>query len=347
MPCIYTTPAGLCRGTAPLSKKEHYLPRGLGNFKHDDRLVNRICKDCQVVFSKLEDLFLHNSPEAFFRQMIGQVGRKKHRKKNIFYEPTHGISPLAILAKHPDDDVEILWELVSEGQCKPLNQIVIVGTDGTLRIPYRAGVLTIEGIRGQIERDKIGKVRNALLVTDDPAVTAELEALCKVLIPAGTESDLPPLEDGAALEGEMTAMISKDYLRAIAKVGFHFLLQYFPRFTGFEPEFDDIKRYIYSGESDRERVTITPEQFVLNLRQATLKQWGHLLSAQADERGIEARMQFFAGPVVQPLIWRVEIGTNPAKTLGTEGMGQAFMYYQNVQGEHHGERYELDPAGTI
>jgi hypothetical protein len=25
MPCVYTTPAGLCKGEAPLSKNEHYF----------------------------------------------------------------------------------------------------------------------------------------------------------------------------------------------------------------------------------------------------------------------------------------------------------------------------------
>ena len=79
MPCVYTTPAGLCDGTAPLSANEHYLPRALGNFQGDEHLVNRICNTCQQVCSKLEDVFAHNSPEAFFREMVGRVGRKNHK----------------------------------------------------------------------------------------------------------------------------------------------------------------------------------------------------------------------------------------------------------------------------
>lgn len=136
MPCIYTTPDGLCPGVAPLSKREHYLPRGLGNFKYDNRLVSKICTDCQVRFSRLEDLFLHNSPEAFFREMLGRVGRKGHKKKNIFYEPTQGLSPLTVIGKHPGEKYEILWEPVGEGQCTPLKQIVVVGSEGVLRLPY-------------------------------------------------------------------------------------------------------------------------------------------------------------------------------------------------------------------
>jgi hypothetical protein len=345
MPCIYTSPAGLCPGTAPLSKREHYLPRGLGNFRHDDRLTNKICNDCQVGFSKLEDLLLHNSPEAFFREMIGQVGRKKHRKKNIFYEPTQGISPLTVIGKHPDEECEILWEPVGEGQCRPLNQIILAGADGTLRIPYRPGALTIEKIEQQMAREKIGKLQHALFVSSEPDITAELDALCKGLVPAGSDKDLPLPKDGAEMQGEMKALVSAGYLRAIAKIGFHFLLQYFHRFTGFEPEFDGIKRFISSGEADKEWVTPIPDQFVLNLRQGTLKEWAHLLSAQADEHGIEARMQFFAGPPVQPLIWRVDLGASPSKLIYREAVGQAFIYYRTCKGDYHGERSEMPRVG--
>jgi hypothetical protein len=112
MPCVYTTPEGLCDGKAPLSPNEHYLPRALGNFKNNEPLVDRICENCQRVCSRLEDVFAHNSSEAFFREMVGRVGRKGHERKNIFYEPTHGIPPLGILGKYPGHDFEILWELV-------------------------------------------------------------------------------------------------------------------------------------------------------------------------------------------------------------------------------------------
>jgi hypothetical protein len=84
MPCVYTTPAGLCEGKAPLSANQRYLPRALGNFQNNEPLIERICDDCQKVCSQLEDVFAHNSPEAFFREMIGRVGRKNHKRKNIF-----------------------------------------------------------------------------------------------------------------------------------------------------------------------------------------------------------------------------------------------------------------------
>src|ERR1700730_14086143 len=183
MPCVYTTPEGICYGKAPLSPNEHYLPRALGNFQNDERLVDRICGNCQSACSKLEDVFAHNSPEAFFREMIGRVGRKNHRGKNIFYEPTHGIPPLAILGKHPGHDFEILWEWVPDPAnpgtyaCAPLSQLVFISKDGkSTQLPFRHGRWTV---------DRIQEILKARGVTADQIVvvgnTAEEHAEMKAL----------------------------------------------------------------------------------------------------------------------------------------------------------------------
>jgi hypothetical protein len=156
---------------------------------------------------------------------------------------------------------------------------------------------------------------------------------------------VPLPADGAQIEGQMLALISSEYARAIAKIGFHFVLQYFSRFSGLESEFDAIKRFIYLGEVDVERVTTVNENFVLNLRNATLRRWAHLLSAQVDDNGVEARMQFFAGPPVQPIIWRVMIGKNPSRLVYRESMGYAYLYFDRPEGEYVGERNMLTPSG--
>ena len=171
-----------------------------------------------------------------------------------------------------------------------------------------------------------------------------MESLCNSLIPTGKDQDVPLPPDGTAMEGQMLAFVSPEYVRAIAKIGFHFFIQYFPQFTGFEKEFDAIKRFIYHGEIDHKRVTAINENFVLNLEHATLRRWGHILSAQADENGVEARMQFFAGPPVQPLIWKVEIGQNPSRIIYRESLAYIYMYFDRPTGEYVGERAALTPA---
>ncbi len=347
MPCVYTTPAGLCKGEAALSANEHYLPRALGNFQNDERLVDRICDDCQRVCSQLEDVFAHNSPEAFFREMVGRVGRKNHKGKNIFYESTFGIPPLAMLGKHPGHDFEILWEFVPDpgkpGKhgCAPMSQLVFISKDGkTLRLPFQRGKWTVERIREILKQSGVTG-EQIIAVGNNDEEHAEMKVLTDVLAPAGKEQDVAPLVNGAEIAGEMKAEISEKYIRAIAKVGFHFFLKYFPNFSGLEPEFEDIKQFIYHGKANRQVVRRMDEPFLRDLQQqgARLNKWCHLLSAQSDEQGIESRLQFFAGPEVQPLVWSIVISTKPSKHV--QSTGYAFVYFDDVTDEFQGARAEL------
>lgn len=137
--CIYTVPSSLCKGEAPLHRREHYLPRGLGEFKGDSRLQMVICKDCNARFGKLEDVLLHDSPEAFFRQMLGTFGRSRGRRKDIFYEPTAGIPPLSIIAKQPGYEDPLLWELMSATTVAAMKQLVFKDDEGRyFNLPFRS-----------------------------------------------------------------------------------------------------------------------------------------------------------------------------------------------------------------
>ncbi len=347
MPCVYTSPAGLCEGKAPLSKNEHYLPRAVGNFKNNEPLVDRICDDCQRVCSQLELVFARNSSEAFFREMVGRVGRKNKDGKNIFYEPTSGIPPLTMLGKAPGHDVEILWELIPDpanpGQLgiAPLSQLVFSSKDGkTVPLPFRPGRWTPEKIR-EILKERGVAADGILVYANTAEEDAEMRALTDALSPGGKEQEVPPITTGMRIEGEMKAPISEKYLRAIAKVGFHYFLKYFPHFSGLEPEFDEIKQYIYLGKATRPIVHPVDEPFLKILQQpgATPDKWCHLLSAESDANGIQARMQFFAGPEVRPLVWSVSISKKPSTHV--QSTGYAFIYFDDVGDEYHGARVEL------
>jgi hypothetical protein len=341
MPCVYTTPAGLCKGEAPLSKNEHYLPRALGNFKNNEPLVDRICDDCQHVCSQLEDVFAHNSPEAFFREMVGRVGRKNKQGKNIFYEPTWGIPPLAVLGRHPGHDFEILWEMVGDHACAPLSQLVFISNDGkSTQLPFRPGRWTVERIQ-EILRVRGVTADHIVAVGNTDEEHAEMKALTDVLSPKGKEREVAQLVNGADIDGEMKAEISEKYVRAIAKVGFHYFLKYFPHFTGLEPEFDDIKRFIYEGRVDRLIVRPGDEPFLRDLQQkgARLNKWCHLLSAESKESGIEARIQFFAGPEVNPIVWSVVITEKPSKHI--QFTGHVFAYFDEAKDGYDGARGDL------
>jgi hypothetical protein len=317
---------GLCDGSQPLHPKEHYLPAALGNFRNDIRLSDYICKRCQGNFSSLEDVFMHHGPEAFLRHMLGVKGRKQHRKKNIFYERTAGMPPLTVIAQQPGQDYTVLWEMEGMAEGRQIKQLVFRDETNTdIHLPFRPGQLGRDFERFRNEH----KGRSLRLITylydnANPEEEREIELVCSDFL-RGTRSE-PMIPQGGNIDAEMRAAVSLPYLRAIAKIGFHFMLAYFP-FTGLEPQFDGIKRFIFTGNDHERYVQSMQEPFVQQLKNpnAVASRWCHLLSAQYDYHTVEARMQFFAGPKLQPLVWRVMLGASPSHVIGT--YGKAFIYH--------------------
>jgi hypothetical protein len=89
------------------------------------------------------------------------------------------------------------------------------------------------------------------------------------------------------------------------------------------------------------------EPFVEQLKdpRAVVNRWSHLLSAQYDYETVEARMQFFAGPQLRPLVWRVNIGPSPSRIVGTYAKGFHFVYYDEPDRSGYiGEMTQLKSA---
>ena len=321
--CVYTSPAGLCPGTAPLHPKEHYLPAGLGNFEGDVRLKDFICYDCQKRFAQFEEVFLRNSTEAFFRKMIGVKGRKNHSQKNIFVEPTLGLPPLTVRAMHPSLQQEFLWEMKSDAEAFLMHQLVFRRADAELvHVPIRSG-----RIRQDLEAQGPDwqKWQLVACIVGD----RDEEELQQVIGSSLNEMSDAPLgvEEGQQIEGQMNALISLPYVRAISKIAFHYVLAMF-HFTGFEPEFDALKRFIFHGTGEQPaRIVndvILPEVEPENAR---LKQWSHILTAEFNQDGFFARIHFFAGPRLKPFTWRVALGKNPSRLLPERAVGWRYTYF--------------------
>ncbi len=328
--CVYSSPHGLCPGTSPLHPKEHYLPAGLGNFKDDIRLKNFICYDCQARFSKFEEVFLRNGTEAFFRNILGVQGRKGHKGKNIFVEPTLGLPPLTVKGTHPNMQHELLWEMTSQSEALLMHQIVFKKPDGTLEhVPIRQGKL----LQDLARYGDAWKQWELLACIAGASQEAELQAALGPALEGMAEAPIDAPEN-AELDGEMKAQISMPYVQAISKIAFHFVLAHF-HFTGFESEFDDLKRFIYSG-TDANRARIVEEVIFPQLvpEEARLRQWSHILTAEFNSDGFFSRMQFFAGPRLKPFVWRVDLGANPSRVLPEMAQGLRFFYYE-----------QPDPAG--
>ena len=323
--CVYTSPIGLCPGTSPVHPKEHYLPAGLGNFKDDVRLKDFICYDCQKRFSKFEEVFLRNGTEAFFRSILGIQGRKRHKSKNIFVEPTLGLPPLTVKGMHPTLRQEFLWEMSPEGAAFLMHQLVFKKPDGTLQhIPIREGRLAQDLARFGDEWKQWQLMACIAGASQESELQRVLGSTLQVM------NDAPvAFPDNRELDGEMRAQITLPYVQALSKIAFHFVLAQF-HFTGFEPEFDDLKRFIYFGAgSNPARIVediLLPQ---LVPEEARMRLWSHILTAEFNPDGFFARMQFFVGPQLKPFVWRVYLGQNPSRLLQEMAQGLHFFYYEH------------------
>ena len=177
--------------------------------------------------------------------------------------------------------------------------------------------------------------------------TKQIEQVCKQFI--NGKPSISDLTVGDDLECTAWTPVSTPYKRAIAKIAFHFLLQWFPQFTGREPEFNDIKRFIYHGHGNPDQIVeaitapivkLAPEQRVL--------MWGHLVCCEYDSANIETRIQFFIGPQqAQPLVWRVMIGKNPSRLAASGYKCLHFRYYDAKRDGYDGEIVELEASRII
>lgn len=215
----------------------------------------------------------------------------------------------------------------------------------TFHLPFRPGKLAEDFERFRKEhKGKLLRLITYFYDTANPAEEQEIGLVCSDFL-KGTRSE-PMLPEGGDVEARMQAAISLPYLRAIAKIGFHFVLAHFS-FTGPESQFDGIKRFIFNGNDLERFVQIDREPFVEELknRNAVASHWCHLTSAQYDYRAIEARMQFFAGPRLQPLVWRVMLGASPTRVVGTNAKGFRYHYFDAADEEGYvGAMTPLQPS---
>jgi hypothetical protein len=165
--CTCTRPSALCRGIAPIDR-EHWFSRGFGNFRGFRNLEGKVCKDCNNLFgTELEDVFLHSGPEALLREILGgNLGRRSHRKHNIFWRGPISIHPVQVIGEDPDAKRDILWEVGRNSEAKPMRQVVVIGPrDEVEQIRSRCGALRLSVLRaGTPEAEALGGIQSGALL---------------------------------------------------------------------------------------------------------------------------------------------------------------------------------------
>lgn len=146
------------------------------------------------------------------------------------------------------------------------------------------------------------------------------------------------------------AGVNETHFRAVAKIAFHYALKVLPDLTGFEPEFNAIKQFIWEGGHSNRFVHKQGEQFVLNFRQGYRPScWSHILAVTCNYNEIVGYTQFFAGPRSLPLPYRIRIGSNPSRIISRtiQHAHQFIILPQTEKSGYIGVMEDLQPANYV
>ena len=345
--CIY------CHQVKPYGK-EHYLPISLGVFRGFETLNDRICTDCNNSFSDIEKDFSRKSPEAFHRKLLGIKGRKHHRPHNPFqeeYSREIPIVPIEVLGRPPGTNLEALWE-PNEGQntMQPMCQIVLRESNDNIRhIRITAEMLEnpsqLEDAIGQIDFDNAQEV--CFFASSQEG--EKIEQASRKVFPKKELFWKEPPEGDIQIDILGLFTISPKYVRAIAKIAFHYFLKHFPRYIGDEPCFEDVRQFIQSGgnirsSNDIEKfVRFTRNPIITGINPGSRQDWqGHLLAASVDYVGFHVKAGFFVGEGPD-VTYEVFLGENPSRIEYEETCRHKFIYFDETHNDENfsGEIQEI------
>ena len=247
----------------PPDGEEHWLPRSFGAFRGNSLLKGRLCTECNARLGRtLDQELIRTGHTGMTRQLLGISGRSGQPSANVF----------EYKAAQLEKPIEAESASIVPGQLIPI-QAVGRNPDGTLKSVQQRTltIATTEGERVLVfprawgakqlrdaaaARDLLGgKVIRAHAAPPETAaefVTASLDVIREVFGSGPidiyeTKLDAPM---GETEYRRVRFNLSRDYLRAIAKLAFHYFLWTCPWIGGDESEFDGIRGFVSNGDGD-------------------------------------------------------------------------------------------------
>jgi hypothetical protein len=345
--CIY------CSETKEVSK-EHYLPEGLGRFKNFEALNDRICKDCNNTFGRaIEEQFCRGGEIGFMRYALGIKGKEHHNPVNPFMRGSAGMRAYDMKAKMFGGNQEVLFQLIpgSRNDAEYLPHMRITTYEDEvhyIRIP--PDMTDPAALLGELKRRGIGKFKEVYVhvPTSERERVDKLIAVLNVQKP-GEWGESPMGESPVRIDAVTKYDVDDRFFRAVAKIGFHYLLKNF-HYRGDEDMFADIRNFIMKGEGDVKKfVNASKEKQIIEQ-----VKWGmvpnldcHIVTAETTPDSIFSRMQFFLGPdTAVPHVYTATLAT-PETALYSE-MGHIFCYYpEGPQDGFAGTMGKLDSGHRI
>jgi hypothetical protein len=330
--------------------REHYLPRCLGSFRNYDPLKDKICEECNSKkIGVLDEQFCRCGPEAFFRFYLDNGGKMVDRKPSAFYRGSASGKQIEMKTKHPTLNCDIYCEIIpGTKKTVPASQIIIEDRDGKFHsILISDNVKEVGDLKKELRSKGIGQIKFIECWTSESESEKNLmNKLCSAFGIKIDWSSTPPYQDRKNQPHITTVSVTDRHSRAIAKIGFHYLLKQFPHFTGFEDEFADIKKFIIMGGDQDRWVQQLKGSFVGQLQNGmTTEKYCHLLGIEKNQNEIRCFLQFFVGPTGVHHYYEVVLGSNPEKIIHPDRIGHQFVYFNEPDQEGYSGR--MDPMHSI
>lgn len=339
----------------PPDGEEHWLPRSFGAFRGNSLLKGRLCTECNARLGRtLDQELIRTGHTGMTRQLLGISGRSGQPSANVF----------EYKAAQLEKPIEAESGSIVPGQLIPI-QAVGRNPDGTLKsVQQRTLTLaTTEGERVLVfprawgakqlrdaaaARDLLGvKVIRAHAAPPETAaefVIASLDVIREVFGSGPidiyeTKLDAPM---GETEYRRVRFNLSRDYLRAIAKVAFHYFLWTCPWIGGDESEFDGIRGFVSNGDRDENEFLQRHECLV---DRAGVKDGAppdcHMFVAFANDRELLVTLHFFSQPAGPEFpSFGARLGAKPEAMPAGWLRGHIAHYRQGIPG-HAGELREL------
>ena len=157
-----------------------------------------------------------------------------------------------------------------------------------------------------------------------------------------------PVGEHENKEYSVTCRYSDLYFRAIAKIAFHYFLQYFDHYSGAEDEFDGIKNFIMNGDNVKAWVRQVEGSFVDEFidEHVSITNYVHLLTVEDTGDRIFAKLAFFCGPQgLQGRHFEVQIGDSPGTIKTPLVKGHHILYFKEE--DQNGNIGEMKKLGLI
>ncbi|MFC1633435.1 hypothetical protein ACFL5Z_01225 [Planctomycetota bacterium] len=326
--CIY------CKSTEDLCKSAHIIPRLFGKFKNQPTLKDSVCKSCDKEFGRCAEQLAKCGPEALFRYNLGLKGRHRRKSSSPFQRKHSGHGPIQIKVTIPYTNHQALVEPIGDGHnCRLLPQVIVIGKSGEndCVLLDNAKELTVDELRNLIYSANVSKpvqIRYVMLTDSEVDHIDSLLKKAKLHVSDEFDDNVKPFNRIVSAAGTLT--YDKRYYRAIAKVAFHYYIE-FNNFnhTGEEPFFEPLKRFIRYGEGQTKSFVCQQKGILIKDIERGWRPptYGHIIVGSCASQFIEVKIQFFLGPQYDPPIHTVKLGRKPLMIENTSmTFGHNYVY---------------------